>query len=416
MRTLIAPLFVAVSLSACQLPSPSGAGGGGAGGGGDVQLSDDAGAPVSWYRDVLPITQSSCVDCHASGGIAPFSLETYAQAKPMAFAMANAAHNRTMPPWMPDQACNRYTDERRLSDAQIDVLMRWATQGAPEGDPAEAPPAPDAGQGLSRVDKTLQMNAPYTPNGAITDDYHCFVIDPALTADKFVVGYEVVPGSRRQVHHVIMYTGARADAVARDAQQAGDGYTCFGGPDVDNPDMIGGWVPGSASVNYPTGTGIKLQANRVLIMQVHYNLSNGPPEPDQTTVKLQFATGAVTPAILTPLADFSFVIPANAMGYTPPTQPYSYTMPFGATVYGVLPHMHTRGKRIQVRSTQGCLVDIPRWDFHWQQQYFFQTPMRLNAGSTLSLTCTWDNPTSSTVRWGEGTDDEMCINYFYYTL
>jgi hypothetical protein len=61
-------------------------------------------------------------------------------------------------------------------------------------------------------------------------------------------------------------------------------------------------------------------------------------------------------------------------------------------------------------------VNIPRWDFHWQQLYFFQQPIQVSAQNTLKLTCTWDNFTSRTVTWGEGTEDEMCLNYFYVTV
>jgi hypothetical protein len=63
-----------------------------------------------------------------------------------------------------------------------------------------------------------------------------------------------------------------------------------------------------------------------------------------------------------------------------------------------------------------CLVDIPQWDFHWQQFFFYQQPLTVPASTSVKLTCTWDNPTDKTIVWGEGTEDEMCLSYFYLTL
>lgn len=77
----------------------------------------------------------------------------------------------------------------------------------------------------------------------------------------------------------------------------------------------------------------------------------------------------------------------------------------------------TLGRKIRVETTGGqCLVEIPSWDFHWQQFYFFKTPISIPAGQARRMTCTWDNPTSRTVTWGEGTSDELCLNNVYVTL
>ncbi|HEX8705522.1 MAG TPA: hypothetical protein VF815_42200, partial [Myxococcaceae bacterium] len=163
-------------------------------------------------------------------------------------------------------------------------------------------------------------------------------------------------------------------------------------------------------------TGIRLKASEVVVMQVHYNISQRLPQADRTVTKLQFSAQPVQSlASFVPLAQGQFSIPPN-------TQDYSATATRNVTantrVYGVLPHMHTLGKRIRVENStsQQCFVNIPRWDFHWQQLYFFEQPIPVAAGSTLKLTCTWDNFSNRTVTWGEGTEDEMCINYFYVTV
>ena len=148
-------------------------------------------------------------------------------------------------------------------------------------------------------------------------------------------------------------------------------------------------------------------------MQVHYNLAAGPSAPDTTRVKMQLARGPVAkPAAILPLANLGFSIPAGAIGYTSTIQ---VAAPASGVLWGVIPHMHTKGRRVTVKAGNTCLVDIPAWDFHWQQSYFFTTPLPLTVGTQLSLSCTWDNPTASAVTWGEKTTDEMCLNYVYAT-
>jgi hypothetical protein len=134
-----------------------------------------------WYKDVLPITQVRCANCHQAGGIGPFPLQTYAQAKPMAAAMKVAVVAKRMPPWMPDTSCGGpFVDDRSLTQAQIDTISKWVDEGAAEGNPADAPAAPGPVGQLPRIDSTLTMTEPYTPSSTQTDDYRCFLVDPAL--------------------------------------------------------------------------------------------------------------------------------------------------------------------------------------------------------------------------------------------
>jgi hypothetical protein len=242
------------------------------------------------------------------------------------------------------------------------------------------------------------------------------VLDPALTASKDVIGFDVVPGVARMVHHILLFTADKADAQSVDDGEAGPGWTCFGGPGTQNPEVVGGWVPGTTATKYPAGTGIRIQTGKVLVMQVHYNMANGPPVPDRTQVKFQYATSPVPkPATIFPQAQQTFSIPPGAKGYS--VTDVGSAIPAAVTVYGVIPHMHTLGRKIRAEIQNGpCLVDIPAWDFHWQASYLFKTPISAPFGSKPVLTCTWDNPTSNPVTWGEKTTDEMCLAYYYVTV
>jgi len=383
--------------------------------GGSSAGSPDAGAQVlPYYGQVQALFQRNCQGCHVTGGFAPFPLETYADARAHAAAIADAVGSRRMPPWKPAEGCRPLQGARRLPDADVATLVAWATGGTPEGDPGNAVSFSPPDGGLQWVDLTLAPDQPYAPKPSLTDDYHCFLLDPHLTSDRYLVGVDVEPGQRPLVHHVLLFATTSQDALAADAADPDPGWTCFGGPGTPGtPRLLGGWVPGTEATRFPEGTGIPLKAGEVVVMQIHYNLAAGPGVPDSTRVQMQLAPGAVAkPAALLPFANLGFSIPAGATGYTSSVQLGS---PASGVLWGVLPHMHTKGRRVTVKAGGSCLVDIPSWDFHWQQAYLFSTPVPITVGTELSLSCTWDNPTGAAVTWGEKTTDEMCLNYFYAT-
>ena len=388
-----------------------------------MQAPDGGSTAVTWYRDVLPIVQDRCQGCHAEQGIAPFPLMTYEEAKVQASSIANAVVTRTMPPWMADDSCYPLADSPRLSDEEIATIVQWNDLGAPAGDPNDAPAPKNPQAGLEWVDATFQPDVPYTPKDAVSDDYRCFILPPAFTKATDVIGFEVIPGTAAEVHHVILATAPEADARAADDAEDGPGWTCYGGIGVDqaNVRMLGGWAPGAGATRFPEGTGIRVSSGQVIVMQVHYNLANGA-KPDQTTLKLQYAKQAVAKqAIIFPISASPISIPPQSTGYS-----VTGTFSLGdlspllsqATVYGVTPHMHELGREISVRNvtTDQCLVHVPAWDFHWQRPYQFVEPLVIHKDDTIELKCTWDNPTDRTVTWGEGTSDEMCVNFFYVTL
>ncbi len=382
--------------------------GGGAGGG-------TGGPAPTYYNDVLPITQVSCNGCHIAGGIAPFALDSYEAARLKAPLMADATTKKRMPPWLASKDCGGpFVGDRSLTDAQISVISQWFQAGAPAGNPADAPPPASGAEVLPRVDLTKQMTQAYTPT--LKDDYRCFVIDPALAREEVVTGYDITPGSKAVVHHVIMYIVPRNAALTKDAQDATPGWECFGGANVNTDGTLGAWAPGGAAVIFPAGTGIRVQPGQVIAMQVHYNTENAV-QPDQTSVKLMYGTGTERSAYLLPLVADSFNIPPNGQNYAH-SENFPNSLGFALNIWGFLPHMHTKGKKISLTSltTNECLVDIQRWDFHWQTQYFRKTAFNMSRTNSLKLSCTWDNPTAANVTWGEGTSDEMCFAFIYATL
>lgn len=385
----------------------------------------DAGATAATYhRDVAPILARNCLGCHVDGGLAPFPLGTYAQAKAQAMAIKVATQSRTMPPWHVDNsgACQRYVDARWLTDSELDTLARWADDGAPEGDATPAP-MPRALTALTEVSATLDLGADYMPQGNGTDDYRCFIVDPGVANDAFLTAYQVNAGQPREVHHMLLFglitPDAETQAEMLDAAEPGPGYTCFGGPRVDGGfTVLAGWAPGAGATFYPQGTGVRLSGGRKAVMQVHYNLANGA-ERDRTTVALTLKPVVDHEALVLGLADTDLDLPPHLASIT---QGVTTTLAGSDTyhVLGVFPHMHTLGRTMHVERRRGasseCLVDVPQWDFHWQQFYFYQQPFDVAPGDAVTLECGFDTSSSDAeVKWGEGTADEMCLAGFYVT-
>ena len=382
---------------------------------------------VTWYRDVLPIAQTQCTSCHATGGIGTFSMLSYEDVKPWAGKMADEVEAGTMPPWKPAPGCGTFEHERTLTSEEIAVFRAWADAGAPEGDVADKPAAPPARDELAWVDQIVEPAADYVPSGQVADDYHCFILDPQLSADQHVIGMDVQPGSTRMVHHVILFQAPRTGAEAKEAAdtQPGPGWSCYGSAGISGEEVVGVWVPGSPVITYPETTGVVVPKDNVYVMQVHYNTAAGEPVADRTKVKLQYAkTPVARPAKVPVLLDTGFSIPAGATGYT---YEFSYTSPITTRLWGLMPHMHQLGVSMKVWMEEKdidtglmndvCLIDIPEWDFEWQQNYMYTDPegILVPAGSVLHISCTWDNPGDQPVNFGEGTSDEMCLSFFYVT-
>jgi hypothetical protein len=383
---------------------------------------------ITWSEHVAPIVYRECAGCHREDGIAPFALTGYASAFERAPSMVYATSIRYMPPMPVDNSgsCNTYSNARWLSDAEIATIGAWSAAGAPEGNPALLPPVPPPPPGLDRTDITLDTGESYTPNADLTDDYRCFIVDPGLTADAFLVAYDMVPGEPRIVHHAIVYAPDTDDdatlAEALDVQEFGLGYTCFGGAGVE-ASPIALWAPGGGVVNLPEGTGLELVAGRKLVLQVHYNLAPGA-FPDRTTVHLKTQPTVERPSTFTAIADTSLdVAPGQELGVA--TRTFTLESPIPqVTVYGVLPHMHTLGRTLRLEgtipplgATNTCVVNVDRWNFNWQNAWWYETPLVADGVTSFTLSCGFDTRERTTpVTWGEGTADEMCLVYLYVAM
>ncbi len=373
--------------------------------------------------------EANCVSCHKLGSIGPFPLTDYESVASLGELISTTVESGTMPPWPPDETCGDFRDPKHLTPDQILQIREWTDNGKPEGDPSEyRAPMGATVVDLGTPDFIADIGTDYVPNPLDNriDDYHCFAIPTSFGVDKYLSSYETKPGNIATVHHMLFWAAGPGEADKIAMLEAEDettpGWNCFGGNRVDDVrGMLGAWVPGTAGIQYGEDRGIKIAKDSYIIVQIHYNTLNNT-NPDRTKIEMHFTEG--TPAeklAMYPMPMQDLFVPAGeANGYAK----LDVTLPIPAKVYGVFPHMHRLGTRIRVTTSKGgndsCLVDVPQWDFNWQNIYLYKQPLDVPLGTKITLECWYDNSPQNQppgqmprdVRWGEGTYDEMCLNYF----
>lgn len=386
----------------------------------------------TFSNEVVRIFQANCQTCHHPGDIAPFSLMTYADAKPHATLIKLMTLTREMPPWKPVDGCGDFRDERRLTDEEIATISAWVDAGAPEGNPAQLPPPLEfpASWVLGEPDLILANDEAYTPPPG-TDTYRCFTIPTQLTESKFVAAVDTHPGDRTTVHHVLSFIDTTGVSVTLDENDPGPGYTCFGDPGFPpTGGTLGGWAPGSRPLELPDGVAFPLPAASRVVLQVHYHPHHGDPEPDRTEFGVYYSDDPAPKEMrILPIINDTFTIPPNDPNYRVDAA-FPIAVPFPAKIWLIAPHMHLLGRKMQVdmkppNGPSQCLIRIDDWDFNWQGAYRFTTPIDVPAGSQLTATAYYDNSSSNPrnpnnppkpVSWGEATTDEMCLAFLGVTI
>lgn len=389
---------------------------------------------VTFHRDVRPILQTHCQECHRPGEVAPFSLMTYRQAVNWAADIKGYTASRKMPPWKPVDGLPMHS-ERRLTEKEIGTLAAWVDGGTPEGDPTTAP-APrqfTTGWQLGPPDLVLTVEDDFRLGPSGSDLYHCFVLPTKLAEERYVTAVEVRPGNRRIVHHAVMFVdasgqGRKLEEQARKKKPVGDDS----GPGYSLPMSLailpgflpqsgaGGWAPGQIIRHLPEGVGFHLPKGADLVMQLHYHRS-GQPETDRTSVGLYLAKKPVErrlQGVAVP-AHFLF-IPAEAERYKVSG---SIWVRQDCHLHAVVPHMHLLGREIKVAVVPpGCpprtLVAIKDWDFNWQETYFLKESLAVKAGTRFDVEGIYDNSARNpqnphrpprAVFFGLETTNEMCL-------
>jgi peroxiredoxin len=393
---------------------------------------------ITFYRDVLPIIQKNCQECHRPGAVGPFALMTYKQAVNWADDIKEYTQQRKMPPWKPVEGPG-FRGERKLSDKEIETLAAWVDGGMAEGDAKEAPPPRQFVEGwqLGQPDLVLTVPEEMTVGATGPDLFRCFVLPTNLSEDKFVTAVEVRPGNSRIVHHTLNYfdiSGKGRELEKKEREKKSDnqddrgpGYSSAMGlgflPAPGQVGPLGGWAPGNVPHRLPDGYGYFLPKGADIIIQVHYH-RNGRVEKDRTTIGLHFAKGDQTKRWK------NIVLPGRFLFIPPGNDHYrvhgELEVLQECKLYSVMPHMHMLGREIKVTLTPPdgppmTLVAIKDWEYNWQETYFFKEPIPLKPGTRLAVEAIYDNSDKNPnnpfspprlVKFGEQTTDEMCYVFF----
>ncbi|MEK6768199.1 MAG: tetratricopeptide repeat protein [Gemmatimonadota bacterium] len=352
---------------------------------------------LTFAADIAAIVYSRCASCHRPGGSASFSLLTYQDVKYRASLVAAVTANRVMPPWLPEPGRGDFANARRLSADEIGMIGQWVEEGAREGDSTKLPPAPGWADewSLGPPDLVVTVPEPYVLPARGPEVFRNFVIPVHFPGPRWVKAVELRPGDARAVHHAMIMVDTTSLSRELDEQDPGLGYG--GMHPIGNarmpPGFFLGWTPGRVPTSGTDGLSWELQDGSDLVLMLH--LRPGAAEVRiAPTVGLYFADrppGRFPTTIR--LGSETIDIPPGATNYAVRD---SFVLPVDIDVLGVYPHAHYHGKDIRATATlpdgsTRWLLHIPRWDFNWQDEYAYASPIRLPRGTTLTMQITYDN-------------------------
>jgi hypothetical protein len=391
----------------------------------------DSTKPVSdatFSKDIAPILERSCQNCHRAGSIAPMALLTYKDARPWARSIKEKVVRREMPPWHIDRnvGITKFKEDPSLTDAEIATISNWVDHGAPEGNPADMP-APrqfsdlDKWQ-IGKPDVVVSMKKPYRLKANGQDEYYDIDIDPGFKEDVYIQAVETKPDMGfKVVHHA-------TTNLIEDPEDDPVGL------------FLNEYAVGKNADIFPENSGRLIRAGS----KVHFNLHlhpNGEVTPVSISLGLKLFSKGVVPKYVTftqhmgDVADLD--LPAGQItrsdGY--------FRLPKPAMLSAFQPHFHTRGKAQcmeaiypDVRADSArpgparseTLSCVSNYQFGWSITYPYAEDVAplLPAGTVIHVT-TWHDNTDNNkfnpnpknwVGYGQRTIDEMSFAWvsLYY--
>jgi hypothetical protein len=375
-------------------------------------VSSKGSATPTFTKDVAPIMFKNCTSCHRTGEIAPMSLLTYKEARPWARAIREKVLSREMPPWHADPQHGEWANDRRMSQQEIDTLVRWVDTGAKEGDPKDLPPTPKFASGwqIGEPELIFRMPEEFTVPAEGAVKYMYFTVPSNFTEDKYISAMEARAGDLSVVHHIVIYVRDPGNERPK-KQDIGTG-------------LLGALSPGMTPFMAAPGTAKLIKAGSNIVFQMHYTPS-GKVTKDRSMVGLKFAKGPVEKVITTTAAyEMRFAIPPNAGNHE--VKAVS-VIEEDTEIVSFSPHMHLRGKDFTYRAIypdgrSEILLSVPRYDFNWQVYYYPKKPLKLPKGTKIEGVAHFDNSVKNVlnpdpnreVRFGEQTWDEMMNGFYDY--
>jgi hypothetical protein len=385
----------------------------------------------TFAKDITPIFQEKCQDCHRKGSMAPMSLITYEETRPWAKSIKQKVATRNMPPWHLDKTVGiqQFKNDMSLTDEQISTIVRWVDAGAPLGDPKDMPPPrtwpTDDGWKLSKEfgqpDFVLKSE-PYTMPAHGQDVWFKPVTNIPVTEPRWVRAVEMRPASpagRRITHHAL----ARLLQEEPDAQANNINDGSGGGP--GSAGLLMEWAIGKNYDIYRPNTGKLLLPGSQIWWEMHYH-AVGEEIRDHVELAVYLYPKGQEPKYRTRLTLFGATstqgTPLDIKPNTIAESEGYHVLPQPARLENFQPHMHLRGKAMAIEAilpdgTRQILSYADHFNFQWMTNYIYadEAAPVLPKGTIIHVTAWHDNTAANPnnpdpnqwVGWGDRTVDEM---------
>ena len=351
------------------------------------------------YSEVIgPLIERKCVHCHHPGGIAPMSFMSYAEvrqsAKQSYTPLDALLRTRTMPPWPADPEIGAFTNSEFMTNAEIDLLIRWIDSGLPRGNGDYQGPAPRGEWGGGMPDHIFELPVYTVPEETI-GQYRTVQVTTNFSEDRWIIASEIRPGNKYAVRGI------------------------FGG-------VLGSYQPGQTTSRYPDSYGTRLKKGATVDVRIHYFKEKGVEETDQSHIGVFFAKDDAprSPIHEAPMRAAPFTIAAGTANFEVSTR---FTFPEDGKIVSLMPIMHLRGKRVDytLRLPDGAeqsLLVIPEWNPNWKYRYVLREPLSAPKGSVVTASALFDNSEANLKNpdpWSEvsmGPDGEIFEGWLGYAL
>jgi len=380
---------------------------------------------VTFNKDIAPVLFANCAVCHRPGEAGPFSLLKYEDARARARQIAAVTQRRYMPPWPPEAGKGELAGQRRLSDAQIELLQRWAETGATEGASADLPPMPKfpEGWGLGEPDLVLKTPRPFLLRADGPDVFWNLVYESPVAATRYVRAVEIRLNDRKVGHHANLLVDRTRSARRLDGREFGPGFPGMevsmeaAGFEPDSHFLF--WKPGTVPFEEARGMAWRIDRGTDLVLNMHLR-PTGKPEQVAPTIGLYFTDEPPTQKPMLVQLEHD-----GAIDISPGSTDFAVTdelqLPVAVDVLAIYPHAHYLGKDVAgwatlPNGTRTWLIHIADWDVNWQAVYRYTNPVFLPKGTKISMRWSYDNSTDNVrnphqpplrVRAGNRAEDEM---------
>jgi len=416
-----------------------------------VAIAAEPAKSVTFSKDVAPILQARCQSCHEPGSIAPMSLMTYEETRPWAKSIRARVSSRQMPPWHIDRSVGvqQFKNDMSLTEQQVELIVNWVDQGAPQGDPKDLPPPRPVAtslywqaerDGYGPPDIVVKSGEQTMP-ALHQDEWWRPLVDIPVTEPRWVRMVEIRPSNlagRKILHHSVAYQVLNPDNVEAARSGTGRGAPAAVATDdaVNRRPMLMEWAIGKGYDRYMDNTGKVIMPGEKIAWDEHIHAAGEEitagselgiwlypkgQEPKHRSYLIGFTGLKNGPMALD--------IPPNSVAHTE-----GFTVLRENTIItNFQPHFHLRGKAMHVEAilpngaTQ-VISSVENFNFNWMTNYIYaeDAAPAFPKGTIIHVTAWYDNTSANKnnpdpnqwVGYGDRTVDEMAhawMNVVYLT-